>query len=115
MPPLRDGAWDAAIELLIEQVAKGQIPRGQYGAVLIDEGHDFRKEWLKLVVDMVDPDTNSLLLLYDDTQSIYQRSKGLGFSLKDVGIEAQGRTTILRLNYRNTQEILRFAYDFVTS
>ncbi|MEM9387472.1 MAG: hypothetical protein AAGA68_20625 [Pseudomonadota bacterium] len=33
--------FDAAIELLIEQVSKGRIPRGQYGAILIDEGHDF--------------------------------------------------------------------------
>jgi hypothetical protein len=33
----------------------GLIPAGQYDAVLIDEGHDFRPEWLKLVVRMVDP------------------------------------------------------------
>lgn len=62
---------------------------------------------------MVDPETNSLLLLYDDTQSIYRRSAGLGFTLKDVGIEAQGRSTILKLNYRNTEEILKFAFDFI--
>jgi hypothetical protein len=113
VPALTDGNFDAAIEALIEQVAKGHIPRGQYGAVLVDEGHDFKKEWLQLVVDMVDPDTNSLLLLYDDTQSLYKSGTRLGFSLKEVGIEAQGRTTILKLNYRNTREILDFAFDFV--
>lgn len=112
-PKFDQGNFDAAIELLIDQVSKGQIPRAQYGAVLIDEGHDFRKEWLRLIVDMVDPDTNSLLLLYDDTQSIYKKSAGLGFSLKEVGIEAQGRTTILKLNYRNTEQILKFAFDFI--
>ena len=62
-PKLEIGNFDAAIELLIEKVASNDIPRGQYGAVLIDEGHDFKKEWLQLVVDMVDPDTNSLLFL----------------------------------------------------
>lgn len=113
LPKVGDGNFDSAIELVIEHVAKGNIPRGQYGAILIDEGHDFRQEWLRLVVDMVDPETDSLLLLYDDTQSIYKRSSGLGFALKDVGIEAQGRSTILKLNYRNTEEILRFAFDFV--
>ena len=113
LPKIVDRNFDATIELLIEKVAKGDIPRGQYGAILIDEGHDFNQEWLRLVVDMVDPETNSLLLLYDDTQSIYQRSSGLGFTLKDVGIEAQGRTTILKLNYRNTEEVLKFAFDFV--
>jgi hypothetical protein len=112
-PTPQEGNFDAAIELLIEEVGKGNVPRGQYGAILIDEGHDFRREWLRLIVDMVDPDTNSLLLLYDDTQSIYKRSAGLGFSLKEVGVDAQGRTTILRLNYRNTEQILRFAFDFV--
>jgi len=113
LPKIVDRNFDATIELLIEKVAKGDIPRGQYGAILIDEGHDFNQEWLRLVVDMVDPETNSLLLLYDDTQSIYKRSSGLGFTLKDVGIEAQGRTTILKLNYRNTEEVLKFAFDFV--
>jgi hypothetical protein len=112
-PKADGGNFDLAIETLIDQVEKGNIPRYQYGAILIDEGHDFKKDWLQLVVDMVDPDTNSLLLLYDDTQSIYKRSAGLGFSLKDVGIEAQGRSTILKLNYRNTEEILKFAFDFV--
>ena len=112
-PTITDGNFDRTIEFLIEQVQKGTVPRGQYGAILIDEGHDFKQEWLRLVVDMVDPDTNSLLLLYDDMQSIYRRSTGLGFTLKEVGIEAQGRSTILKLNYRNTEEILKFAYDFI--
>ena len=112
-PAVVDGNFDAAIDLLIKQVGKGNIPRGQYGAILIDEGHDFRREWLQLVVDMVDPETNSLLLLYDDTQSIYKQSSGLGFALRDVGIDAQGRTTILRLNYRNTEEISKFSFDFI--
>ena len=113
LPAFSDGNYDEAIKSVIANVARGNIPKGQYGAILIDEGHDFRPEWLHLVVDMVDPDTKSLLLLYDDAQSIYKRGSGLGFSLKDAGVEAQGRTTILRLNYRNTREILMLAYDFV--
>jgi len=108
-----DSVFNAMVSAVIENTAKGRIPKGQYGAVLIDEGHDFQPEWLRLVVDMVDPDTKSLLLLYDDTQSIYKSGKGLGFVLKDAGVEAQGRTTILKLNYRNSQQILSFAYDFV--
>lgn len=104
--------WERKVDSVIDAVERGQIPRGQYGAVLIDEGHDFEPEWLKLVVQMVDPETNSLLLLYDDAQSIYKKRHGLGFSLSSVGIEAKGRTTILKINYRNTREILTFAYEF---
>ena len=99
------------VQRLIDAIDKGQVPAGQYGAVLMDEGHDFQPEWLKLVVQMVDPETDSLLLLYDDAQSIYggHRRK---FSFKSVGVQAQGRTTILRLNYRNTAEVLKVAFEF---
>lgn len=97
------------VQRVIAGTDRGLIPREQYGAVLIDEGHDFQPEWLKLITQMVSSETNSLLLLYDDAQSIYQKNK---FSFRSVGVQAQGRTTILRLNYRNTSEILSFAYDF---
>jgi len=98
------------VSAVIDAVARGQIPRAQYGAVLIDEGHDFSPDWLKLITQMVDPETNSLLLLYDDAQSIYSKQRSRKFSLKSVGIQAQGRTTILRVNYRNTNEILDCAF-----
>lgn len=94
---------------VIHGVDRRQIPSGQYQAILIDEGHDFAPEWLKLVTQMVDPTTNSLLLLYDDAQSIYERSRNKNFSFKSVGVQAQGRTTILKINYRNTQQILQTA------
>lgn len=97
------------VEGVIRGVERGFIPAGQYHAVLIDEGHDFRPEWLKLVTQMVDPTTNSLLVLYDDAQSIYARHPKRQFSFKSVGIQAQGRTTILRINYRNTRQILQTA------
>ncbi|MEC6823486.1 3'-5' exonuclease [Photobacterium piscicola] len=107
-----NAVWERQVDSVIAGVDNGDIPRAQYGAVLIDEGHDFEADWLKLITQMVDPDTNSLLLLYDDAQSIYKHKNGLNFSLSSVGIQAQGRTTILKLNYRNTQEILKFSYQF---
>ena len=98
------------VQRVINGVERGHIPTGQYLAVLIEEGHDFAPEWLKLVTQMVDPATNSLLLLYDDAQSIYDRGrKSKNFSFKSVGIQAQGRTTILKINYRNTRQILHTA------
>jgi hypothetical protein len=97
------------VQRVITGVERRQIPSGQYQAVLIDEGHDFAPEWLKLVVQMVDPATNSLLVLYDDAQSIYERAQKKNFSFKSVGIQAQGRTTILKINYRNTRQILQTA------
>ncbi|MDO8448601.1 MAG: 3'-5' exonuclease [Rhodoferax sp.] len=97
------------VQRVITAVDRKQIPSGQYQAVLIDEGHDFAPEWLRLVTQMVDPTTNSLLLLYDDAQSIYERARSKQFSFKSVGVQAQGRTTILKINYRNTKQILQTA------
>ena len=106
------GFFSSLVATVISAVEGGHIPRAQYGAVLIDEGHDFDAEWFKLVTQMIDPATNSLLLLYDDAQSIYGKKRSSGFSFKSVGVQAQGRTTILRMNYRNTNEILDCAYEF---
>ena len=104
--------FDEVVERVIAAVERGQIPRAQYGAVMIDEGHDFKPEWLNLVAQMVDPSTNALLVLFDDAQSIYDSRTKRKFSFSSVGIQAQGRTTILRLNYRNTAEVLSVAYEF---
>jgi hypothetical protein len=101
--------FDHMVTGVIRGVDRKQIPSGQYQAVLIDEGHDFEAEWLKLAVQMVDPATNSLLLLYDDAQSIYQRRRAQQFSFKSAGVQAQGRTTVLKINYRNTKQILQTA------
>jgi len=94
---------------LIGAVGKKQVPSGQYMAVLIDEGHDFEPEWLTLATQMVDPETNCLLAMFDGAQSVHERARVQAFSFKRVGIQAQGHTTVLRVNYRNTRQILHAA------
>ena len=106
------GWFEELVDGAIRACERGQIPAAQYEAILIDEGHDFRPEWLKLIVQMVDPKTNSLLLLYDDAQSIYERERKRKFSFKSVGVQARGRSTILKVNYRNTREVLELATRF---
>lgn len=109
LPAQGPDMFDRMVAGVIRGVDRRQIPSGQYQAVLIDEGHDFEAAWLKLAAQMVDPSINSLLLLYDDAQSIYQRRRAQQFSFKSLGILAQGRTTILKINYRNTRQILQAA------
>ncbi len=113
LPPGKDKAFFQALPpAVMDGVDRGQIPRFQYGAVLIDEGHDFESDWYKLIVQMIDPATNSLLVLYDDAQNIYGNPSRRKISWKSLGVQAQGRTTILKLNYRNTLEILSVARIF---
>lgn len=61
---------------------------GQYGAVMVDEGHDFEPEWLKLVAQIVNPSTDSLLVLYDDAQNLYGQRSSQKVSFKSIGIKA---------------------------
>ncbi|EHP0979695.1 NERD domain-containing protein [Escherichia coli] len=97
---------------LEDAVNSGTITDTGYDAVLVDEGHDFESRWLALIARLCDNASRSLLLMYDDAQSIYRRERALNFSLASVGIQAQGRTSVLPVNYRNTKRILHFAYAF---
>ena len=62
MPPQGPNYSNDLVNRVIRAVDRNQIPSGQYQAVLIDEGHDFAPEWLKLVTQMVDPATNEPVL-----------------------------------------------------
>jgi hypothetical protein len=106
--PDREAHFRLLADTVERSIATGFIPGGQYTALLIDEAHDFEDSWLRLATRMVSPSTQSLLVLYDDAQSIYQ-NKRRHFTFASVGIQAQGRTGILKLNYRNTAEILALA------
>jgi hypothetical protein len=107
---LTDQDYDALAKLACESITSSRVPKGQYTALLIDEAHDLADEWLAAAAQMVDPATKSLLVLYDDAQSIYQQ-KRRKLSFARLGIEAQGRTEVLKINYRNTTEVLALAME----
>jgi rhodanese-related sulfurtransferase len=100
-----DAYFKALADTVNRSVETGLVPAGQYTALLIDEAYDFEDAWLQMAARMVTPVTHSLLVLYDDAQSIYQK-KRRKFNFANVGIQAQGRTSVLKLNYRNTAEVL---------
>ena len=100
----------ANVQAMLDAAERGLIPGGQYDAVLIDEAHDFEPQWLALATKMVNRDTKALMIVYDDAQAIYKGRKRPVW--KQLGIEAAGRTTVLKVNYRNTAQILRFARKF---
>jgi Nuclease-related domain/UvrD-like helicase C-terminal domain/AAA domain len=110
VPPTanNDAHYRALADTVQRAVEHQRVPAGQYTALLIDEAHDFEDAWLRMAAQMVSAETNSLLVLYDDAQSIYQRQRRK-FNFASVGIDARGRTSILRLNYRNTAEVMALA------
>lgn len=117
LPPQTSGPaqneWFENLKIQVTQaIESGQIPAAQYSAVLLDEAHDFAPPWLAAAAKMPapanNPKTQPLLVLYDDAQAIHRRLPK-SFTFSSVGIQASGRTDILRHNYRNTNEILQFA------
>jgi hypothetical protein len=94
---------------LIEKLERKEAILPTYDAVLIDEGQDFEADWLRLVSLLINEDTQSLLLVEDRAQTIYQRKRSY---LQDTGFSFQGRSKVLSINYRNTQQIVKFAWDF---
>ena len=74
-----------------------------YDAILIDEGQDFSSEWLALVSKLLNPETQSLLLVEDRAQTIYRRKRSY---VQDTGLSFQGRSKVLTINYRNTAQIV---------
>src|SRR5690606_35662564 len=82
-------------------------PTPTYRAAIIDEAQDLTLVGLQLVRALVNgPDgtdrPDGLQIVGDGAQRIYPG----GFTLRQAGIEVRGRTAVLRMNYRNTREIM---------
>lgn len=100
---------DTEIPTLLEKVNKREAILPTYDAIMIDEGQDFEPDWLKLLSCCLNPKTQSLLLVEDRAQSIFRRKSSL---VQDIGLDFRGRSKILAINYRNTAQIVQFAWDF---
>ena len=81
-----------------------------YRAAVIDEAQDLSLVALQLVDALVsdsrgDRRPDSLFLVGDGAQKIYPG----GFTLAQAGLDVRGNSAVLRVNYRNTQEIIAAA------
>jgi superfamily I DNA/RNA helicase/mRNA-degrading endonuclease RelE of RelBE toxin-antitoxin system len=83
-----------------------------YDAVVIDEAQDLDPSALRLLIKLC-KSPHHLFMTADANQSLY----GSGFCWSDVHehLKFQGRTSILRANYRSTAEIGEAAQSYLTS
>lgn len=111
--PADKGRWDEVPAAALEGLRRlSDGPR--YRAVMVDEAQDFDTRALEFCVELLeatDPDEQDLVIVADSAQNIFRRN----FTWRQAGIRAQGRTRILRVNYRNTREILAFAHGFLAA
>ncbi len=84
-----------------------QRPEPMYRAAIVDEAQDLTLvglQFIRTLVNGVDgqdrPD--ALFIVGDGAQKIYPG----GFTLAQAGIDVRGNSTVLRVNYRNTREII---------
>lgn len=98
-------------DLLIEAQEAAQLYSGAYSSVIVDEVQDLNLVGMRLLRTLAGDHPNSLLVVGDGQQAVYPG----GFKLGEAGIDVKGRATVLKVNYRNTQEILRTAADAVSS
>ena len=81
-----------------------------YESAIVDEGQDFTLVGLQFVQALVTPagraDTpNGLFIVGDGAQKIYPG----GFTLAQASIDVRGNSSVLRVNYRNSREIIAAA------
>ena len=80
-----------------------------YTHIVVDETQDLSKAELTVITKLVNPQTNSITLLVDVAQKIYDTS----FTWKGVGINIQERSHTLNKNFRTTVEIAEAAYTLL--
>jgi superfamily I DNA/RNA helicase len=103
----REGVVDFPDVVLRARDRARARPQLTYRAAIVDEAQDLTLVGLQLIRALVNGPAgrdraDGLLVVGDGAQKIYAG----GFTLRQAGVEVRGRTTVLRVNYRNTREII---------
>jgi len=99
----KDDFFQEFVPKILNQMIKSQGENKLlYDAILIDEAQDFEQVWFEPIMQVLNPDTNSLLITCDGLQGIYARKR---FTWLSVGIQARGRVKRFDKSYRIPIEI----------
>jgi hypothetical protein len=89
--------------------AKNLIDDGKikvkFEAIIVDEVQDLKPLELMFVAALAGAGRDRLMVVGDGGQRLYANKT----SFKALGIDVRGRSSILRINYRTTEQIRRFA------
>ncbi|WP_283848241.1 UvrD-helicase domain-containing protein [Bradyrhizobium sp. NAS80.1] len=103
-----DDGYREAVEIL-----KAEAPNLSYSSVVVDEAQDMGEQAFRLVraivPEKVAGDRNSIFIVGDAHQRIYARRA----TMTACGINVRGRSRQLRLNYRTSDEIRRWAVSIL--
>jgi len=99
-----EATWSIISRRALEALETGKAT-SQFDAVIVDELQDLRPTALRLVCALVGNHPEHLMLLGDAGQRIYAGKVALSV----LGIDVRGRSHVLRINYRTTEQIRRAA------
>lgn len=78
-------------------------PEHRYAAIVVDEAQDITEAGVRFLVNLLEGGPRGrLLLVGDGGQRIYAG----GYRLSDIGLDVRGRSSVLRLCYRSTDQIM---------
>lgn len=79
----------------------------KYSSVIIDEGQDFGDAAYRMLRALVGEEhSNDIFVVGDSHQRIYRNRP----TLSKCGVNVRGRSSILKINYRTTEEIRKYAF-----
>lgn len=83
---------------------------GQYVSVIVDEGQDLSPSAYRLLRALAGAEhENDIFIVGDSHQRIY-RNKA---NLSKCGVNIRGRSSYLKINYRTTEEIRKYAFSLL--
>ncbi|MBW2031055.1 MAG: ATP-binding domain-containing protein [Deltaproteobacteria bacterium] len=100
--------YEGVVKESLGRVSRGRSPFGPFDVIFVDEGQDFGKEMMKILLGLLRLG-GDLLIALDSYQDLY----GTKVSWKSLGVNAAGRTRVLDKVYRNTVEISQFTQRFI--
>lgn len=101
--------WGHLTQIALDMVRSGEFNR-RYDYVIVDEAQDLQPAALAVAVELC-RDPAGVFLTADANQSLYNR----GFHWRNVHqrLNVQGRTRILKRNYRSTRQVAAAASDIM--
>jgi len=97
-------SWPALCRRATEALVTGRV-QSPFDAVVVDEVQDLKTHEIRFLASLAAKNLGGLMLIGDAGQRIYPG----GYSLRSLGLDVRGRSRVLRINYRTTEQIRRFA------
>ncbi|MDR0380714.1 MAG: UvrD-helicase domain-containing protein [Oscillospiraceae bacterium] len=91
-------------------ILEKNLQEAPYAAIIVDEGQDFSANAYRLLRAIAGAEhPNDIFIVGDAHQRIYKKRA----VLSKCGINVRGRSSRLRINYRTTEEIRKYAFAFL--